>query len=296
MTDPIADPASSPPEPVESPAPDSAVSSVAASVSVASGVRDSLDAFERGIAPIVEVESVRKVYLHEDKPLEVLKGVSLRIYPREVLSIVGPSGAGKSTLLHLIGTLDVPSAGRILIAGADVTRMSNARVAALRNETIGFVFQFHHLLPEFTAIENVMMPGLIQGAMRRTELAERARSLLQQVGLESRATHRPSEMSGGEQQRVALARALVLTPKILLADEPTGNLDSTNSHMMHELFFKLNELHGTTMVIVTHNEALAARVPRRVKMRDGVIVEDERHADTLPAAADRLATAPDTAV
>ena len=224
---------------------------------------------------IVEVRNVSKTYLHEDKKLEVLKGVSLVIIAGEVLSIVGPSGAGKSTLLHLIGTLDQPTSGTIVIDGQDVTGLSGDRVAALRNQTIGFVFQFHHLLPEFNALENVMMPGLIKGGASRSALEERASAILRDVNLGHRLRHRPSELSGGEQQRVALARALVLNPKILLADEPTGNLDSGNSVQMNELFFELNRKHGTTMVIVTHNEALAARVPRVVKMRDGFIVSDE---------------------
>jgi lipoprotein-releasing system ATP-binding protein len=226
--------------------------------------------------PIVIVRNVRKVYVHEEKPLEVLKGVSLEIRAGEMLSIVGPSGAGKSTLLHLIGTLDQPTDGSLQIAGQEVTSMTGVRVAALRNETIGFVFQFHHLLPEFTALENVMMPGLINGRIPRSKLEATATELLRDVRLEHRIKHRPSELSGGEQQRVALARALVLEPKLLLADEPTGNLDSANSETMNELFFDLNRRHGTTMVIVTHNELLAARVPRVVKMRDGQIVEDAR--------------------
>jgi lipoprotein-releasing system ATP-binding protein len=226
--------------------------------------------------PIVEVRDVRKVYVHEDKPLEVLKGVSLTIEEREVLSIVGPSGAGKSTLLHLIGTLDLPSSGSLLIGRLEVTRMNSVRLAALRNETIGFVFQFHHLLPEFNAVENVMMPGLIQGRVPRAQLEDRAKSLLRDVRLDHRFRHRPSELSGGEQQRIALARALMLKPKLLLADEPTGNLDTANSQAMNELFFRLNEIHGTTMVIVTHNEALASLVPRVVHMRDGRVVDDRR--------------------
>lgn len=224
--------------------------------------------------PIVEAKGVRKVYMHEGKSLEVLKGVSLTIREGEILSIVGPSGAGKSTLLHLIGTLDAPTSGSIVIDGQDVTRMPGVRLAALRNQTIGFVFQFHHLLPEFSALENVMMPGLIKGGIARARLEADAQEILAQVGLAHRAAHRPSEMSGGEQQRVALARALVLRPKILMADEPTGNLDSENSARMHDLFFELNARRGTTMVIVTHNEALAAQVPRVVKMKDGHIVDD----------------------
>jgi lipoprotein-releasing system ATP-binding protein len=242
--------------------------------------------------PIVIVRDVRKTYVHEEKPLEVLKGVSLEIRTGEMLSIVGLSGAGKSTLLHLMGTLDQPTSGSLQIAGHEVTSMTGVRVAALRNETIGFVFQFHHLLPEFTALENVMMPGLINGKFPRAKLEATALELLRDVRLDHRVRHRPSELSGGEQQRVALARALVLKPKLLLADEPTGNLDSANSETMNELFFNLNQRHGTTMVIVTHNDLLAARMPRVVKMRDGQIVEDTRTGSVFRAAADPGGEAP----
>ena len=239
---------------------------------------------------IVDVHDVRKVYLHQNRPLEVLKGVSLHVRAGEMLSIVGPSGAGKSTLLHLMGALDRPTSGAVAIAGHAVTSMNGTEIAALRNRTIGFVFQFHHLLPELTAIENVMMPGLIHGGTRRDALEERARQLLREVGLEHRGSHRPSELSGGEQQRVALARALALGPALLLADEPTGNLDTANSQAMHDLFFDLNARHGTTMVIVTHNEALAARIPRVVKMRDGLIVEDAAQpSEPLPGGTELVA-------
>jgi lipoprotein-releasing system ATP-binding protein len=226
--------------------------------------------------PLVEIRAVHKVYDHEGKRLEVLRGIDLAITRGEMVSIVGPSGAGKSTLLHLIGTLDMPTEGKVSIDGADVTRLSSSRVAELRNRTIGFVFQFHHLLPEFSAVENVMMPGLIHGRLPRGELRNRAEKLLREVGLEHRLEHRPSEMSGGEQQRVALARSLVLEPKLLLADEPTGNLDTVNSSAIHELFHELNRVHGTTMVIVTHNPELARSIPRVISMRDGRVEQDER--------------------
>jgi lipoprotein-releasing system ATP-binding protein len=228
-----------------------------------------------GAKAIVEVRDLRKVYTQDGKDLEVLKGVTLRIDEGEMLSIVGRSGAGKSTLLHLMGTLDRPTSGELSIGGRDTKKMSGAELASLRNEMIGFVFQFHHLLPEFTAVENVMMPGIIRG-LPRTALLARATELLERVNLGHRAHHRPSEMSGGEQQRVALARALSMSPKMLLADEPTGNLDTENSDHMNELFDRLNRDLGTTMVIVTHNERLADRMPRVIKMLDGRVEEDLR--------------------
>jgi lipoprotein-releasing system ATP-binding protein len=209
------------------------------------------------------------------RTLEVLRGVDMEIHDGEMLGIVGPSGAGKSTLLHCIGTLDVPTRGSIRLAGEEITAMPGWRLAELRNRTIGFVFQFHHLLPEFNALENVMMPGLVQGLPRR-ELETRAGALLEEVGLLERTLHRPGELSGGEQQRVALARALMLEPKLLLADEPTGNLDSATSSQIHDLFFAINEQRGTTIVVVTHNQALAASMPRVVTLRDGRVEKDER--------------------
>jgi lipoprotein-releasing system ATP-binding protein len=209
------------------------------------------------------------------RTLEVLKGIDLTVYSGEVVGIVGPSGAGKSTLLHCIGTLDVPTSGSIRLAGDELTTLSGPRLADLRNRAIGFVFQFHHLLPEFTALENVVMPGLIQGRARR-EMVQRAAALLDEVGLADRAQHRPGELSGGEQQRVALARALVLEPKLLLADEPSGNLDSATSAQIHDLFFGVNTRRGTTIIVVTHNMSLAASLPRVVTMRDGRIEKDER--------------------
>jgi lipoprotein-releasing system ATP-binding protein len=228
--------------------------------------------------PLVSVKNVTKTFEHEGRSLEVLKGIDLDISAGEMVTIVGPSGAGKSTLLHLIGTLDVPTAGRILYEGRDVTRLGSSELAEFRNRSIGFVFQFHHLLPEFNALENVMMPGLIQG---RRRFEDRARQLLHEVGLSERLTHRPGELSGGEQQRVALARALLMEPKLVLADEPTGNLDSQTSAAVHSLFFDLNRRHGITFLIVTHSRDFAAMMPRQVSMKDGRIDLDERRVQTL---------------
>ncbi len=229
--------------------------------------------FQKGEA-LVLIEDLHKSFEHMGRTLEVLKGIDLNIYQGEILAIVGPSGAGKSTLLHCIGTLDLPTSGRIRLAGEELTTMSGSRLAAVRNREIGFVFQFHHLLPEFNALENLMLPGLIQGRSRK-EMEKRARALLEEVGLSKRATHRPGELSGGEQQRVAIARALALGPKLVLADEPTGNLDTHTSESIHDLFFQINKEHGTTIVVVTHNTAFAESMPRVVHMVDGRIFKDE---------------------
>ena len=223
---------------------------------------------------LVIVEDLHKSFLHMGRRLDVLRGIDLNIYAGQILAIVGASGAGKSTLLHCIGTLDLPSAGRIRLGGEELTTMSGSRLAAVRNRSIGFVFQFHHLLPEFNALENVMLPGLIQGKNRK-EMEKRAAALLEEVGLSHRVSHRPGELSGGEQQRVAVARALVLDPKLLLADEPTGNLDSATSDAIHDLFFQINRQHGTTIVVVTHNSAFAESMPRVVRMRDGKVETDD---------------------
>ncbi len=233
-------------------------------------------------APAVSAKEVRKSYVHQGRVLEVLKGIDLEIGRGEMLAIVGPSGAGKSTLLHCIGTLDLPSSGTLAIRGFETTHLSSQKLAKLRNVMIGFVFQFHHLLPEFTAIENVFMPGLIHG-IAREKLEPRAKELLAEVGLADRGTHRPGELSGGEQQRVALARALMLRPKLLLADEPTGNLDSKTSEQMHNLFFEINRTHGTTIVVVTHNPSLAEQMPRVVGLRDGRVETDRRTSASLDA-------------
>ena len=226
-------------------------------------------------SPIVVARNVKKSFRHMGRTLEVLRGIDLEIGDGEMVGIVGPSGAGKSTLLHCIGTLDVPTTGSIRIAGEEATALPPSRLADLRNRTIGFVFQFHHLLPEFNALENVLMPGMVQGRSRR-ELEPRALALLEEVGLKERALHRPGELSGGEQQRVALARALMLEPKLLLADEPTGNLDSATSVQIHDLFFGINQQRHTTIIVVTHNQALAASMPRIVTLRDGRVEKDER--------------------
>ncbi len=224
---------------------------------------------------LVEINGLHKSYEHEGNILPILKGIDLTIEEGEVLSIVGTSGAGKSTLLHCIGTLDLPTSGSIRIAGQEATRLSGPKLAELRNQAIGFVFQFHHLLPEFTALENVTMPGLIQGKSHK-QLEGRAMALLEEVGLKHRVRHRPGELSGGEQQRVALARALSLEPKLLLCDEPTGNLDTVTSESIHDLFFKINRERGTTIVVVTHNPSFADQMPRKVSMKDGKIVGDDR--------------------
>ena len=226
---------------------------------------------------LVTVEGVKKSFVHEGRKIDILRGIDLSVDEGEMLCIVGPSGAGKSTLLHLLGTLDLPSAGRILYDQKDVTTYSSARLADFRNRSIGFVFQFHHLLPEFTALENVMMPGRIRGE-RLSQIERRARELLTEVGLDHRLTHRPGELSGGEQQRVALARALIMNPRLVLADEPTGNLDTTTGRTMHELLFSLNKTRGTTFLVVTHSRDLAEQMPRVVQMRDGHIESDLRSA------------------
>lgn len=203
--------------------------------------------------------------------LQVLKGINLTINKGEVVSIVGPSGAGKTTLLQIIGTLDTPDGGSVLINGQDVTALSQKKLADFRNRHIGFVFQFHQLLPEFTALENVMIPALIAGTSRR-QAKEKAMSLLDMLGLSARAGHKPSQLSGGEKQRVAVARALVNDPDVILADEPSGSLDSENKKELHQLFFDLRDRLGQTFVIVTHDESLAAITDRTIHMQDGNIV------------------------
>lgn len=203
--------------------------------------------------------------------LEVLRGVSLDVADGEVVSIVGASGAGKTTLLQIVGTLSRPDAGRVEIGGRDVFALGDKALSRFRNERIGFVFQFHHLLPEFTAFENVCIPGWI-GRRPRTEVERRADELLAMVGLSARRDHKPGQLSGGEQQRVAIARALINAPVVLLADEPSGNLDSHNRDEIHRLFFDLRDRLGQTVVIVTHDEGLAAMADRRIVMSDGSIV------------------------
>ena len=203
--------------------------------------------------------------------LEVLKGVSLDVAQGEVVSIVGASGAGKTTLLQIIGTLSRPDGGRVEIDGRDVSALGDRALSQFRNERIGFVFQFHHLLAEFTAFENVCIPGLI-GRRPRADVERRAAELLDMMGLAARRDHKPGQLSGGEQQRVAIARALVNSPAVLLADEPSGNLDSHNRDEIHRLFFELREKLGQTVVIVTHDENLAAMADRKITMSDGLIL------------------------
>jgi lipoprotein-releasing system ATP-binding protein len=227
-----------------------------------------------GTGPLVQAENIHKVFEHGGRRLEVLRGIELTLGRGEMLAVVGMSGVGKSTLLHVLGTIDLPTKGRILFDGKDLSKLSASQLADFRNQAIGFVFQFHHLLPEFTAQENVMMPALIQRVPWK-EARDRGVSMLEAVGLAERLTHRPGELSGGEQQRVALARALVMRPKLLLADEPTGNLDSRTGASIHDLFFGLNQQFGTSMLIVTHNPELAVRMPRRLRMIDGVLFEGE---------------------
>lgn len=203
--------------------------------------------------------------------LQVLKGVDVQVASGEVVAIVGASGAGKSTLLHILGTLDLPDAGEVSIGGKFMHSMSARQLAAFRNRHIGFVFQFHNLLPEFSALENVMIPGMIAGTPR-AELEKRAEELINKLGLGERMRHKPSELSGGEQQRVAVARALVNNPLVVLADEPSGNLDSKNAEELHKLFFRLRDELGQAFVIVTHNPALATMADRTIELRDGKVV------------------------
>jgi lipoprotein-releasing system ATP-binding protein len=217
---------------------------------------------------LLKITGLCKTYVSGPNLVNVLNGIDLTLEAGTTTALVGASGAGKSTLLHLLGALDRPSSGTILFRGTDLFRMSDRDLAAFRNKSIGFVFQFHHLLPEFTALENVMMPALIARVPKR-EAAATAEALLNDVGLGQRKTHRPGEMSGGEQQRVAIARALTLSPELLLADEPTGNLDMKTSDGIHALLSDLQLKRGLTVVVVTHNERLAAAMGRIVRLTDG---------------------------
>ena len=217
---------------------------------------------------MIDIKEVTKSFGN----LQVLKGINLHIDKGEMVSIVGPSGAGKTTLLQIIGTLDKPDSGSIIIEGTDVSQLSTKKLSEFRNQHIGFVFQFHQLLPEFTAIENIMIPAFIAG-VSRNKAKERAEELLALMGLSDRADHKPNQLSGGEKQRVAVARALVNNPAVVLADEPSGSLDSKNKAELHQLFFELRDKLGQTFVIVTHDEELAKLTDRTIHMKDGVISE-----------------------
>jgi len=228
---------------------------------------------------LIETQNLKKFFTTEAGELQVLKGINLSIMEGEMVGIVGASGVGKSTLLHIIGAIDKPTSGNVFYNNTDIFSLDRNSIASFRNKTIGFVFQFHHLLPEFTAIENVMMPGLIHQGLRGQgvkglnyrEVMEKAEKLLNEMGLSERKRHRPGELSGGEQQRVAVARALILEPKIVLADEPTGNLDAATGEELFNIFINLNKEKGITFVIVTHNESLSNRCQRVLKMVDGKI-------------------------
>lgn len=220
------------------------------------------------MSSLLEVRGLRKTYHTGPNRVEVLTGIDLDLEQGTTVALVGASGAGKSTLLHLLGALDRPSGGTVLFHGEDLFSKSDRDLASFRNRCIGFVFQFHHLLPEFTALENVMMPALI-ARIAKEEARSRAEELLTDVGLAHRLTHRPGELSGGEQQRVAIARALALSPELLLADEPTGNLDMKTSEGVHALLGELQQKKGLTLVVVTHNEQLASAMGRVVRLADG---------------------------
>lgn len=216
---------------------------------------------------MIQIEGITKSF----GQLQVLKGIDLNIDKGEVVSIVGPSGAGKTTLLQIIGTLDRADAGRVIINGTDVSRMKEKELSAFRNREIGFVFQFHQLLPEFTALENVTIPAMIKGVSAH-DARRQALDMLKFLGLSDRASHKPSELSGGEKQRVAVARALMNNPSVVLADEPSGSLDTKNKEELHSLFFELRDKLGQTFVIVTHDEGLASQTDRTIHMLDGRIV------------------------
>ncbi len=227
---------------------------------------------EAGSRPgLIQAVNVIKNFRTEAGELHVLKGINLSISAGEMVGIIGASGAGKSTLLHILGALDRPSTGSVYFDETDIAVMDDYSLAGFRNASIGFVFQFHHLLPEFTALENVALPAMISGKTL-PEAAERAKSLLSELGLSKRISHRPGELSGGEQQRVAVARALIQNPRAVLADEPTGNLDTATGNDLFELFLDLNRSRGITFVMVTHNEALSGRCSRVLEMADGRFV------------------------
>ncbi len=233
----------------------------------------------------VRVAGLHKAYLDATRRVEVLRGVDMEVAPGELVAIVGPSGSGKSTLLHLLGGLDAPDEGMVEVAGEDLAHLSGAALARFRNKMLGFVFQFHQLLPDFTALENVMLPGRIAGRDPRAA-ADAAEKLLAEVGLEQRLDHFPNQLSGGERQRVALCRALLLEPPLLLADEPTGNLDPATGEQVFELLRVMALRHGTTMVLVTHNPELARRCARLFLLEDGILRPLNDLAGMTPSGAD----------
>jgi lipoprotein-releasing system ATP-binding protein len=218
---------------------------------------------------MLRADNLHKIYKDGKKELRVLKGVSLELRKDEVIAIVGPSGAGKSTLLHILGGIDKPSSGKVFLDNSDFYSLDDIKRARFRNQKIGFVFQFYHLLPDFTALENVMLPGMIKGSKN---VKNTAQMLLEDVGLSKRIRHRPSELSGGEQQRVAIARALINNPKVLLCDEPTGNLDSEMGLEILSILFNLNKKHKTAIVMVTHDKEIAKKAHRIIEMKDGKLV------------------------
>lgn len=222
--------------------------------------------------PLVAVRNVEKFFINNQHRVEVLKGLDLVLQAGDTMAVVGASGTGKSTLLHILGTLDRPSGGQVLFEGQDIFGQSPLELARFRNQKIGFVFQFHHLLPEFTALENTMMPLLIAGE-KKSEVRQRAEAMLAQMGLKDRMAHRVGELSGGEQQRVAIARALVQSPALILADEPTGNLDRKTGEQIVDLFMHLNQDKGVTFLMVTHNQDLSRRFGRMVEIVDGKAIE-----------------------
>jgi len=225
---------------------------------------------------MIEIKGVTKSF----GSLQVLKGIDLRIEKGEIVSIVGPSGAGKTTLLQILGTLDKPDSGSVVVDGIETSTLSTNKLSEFRNTHLGFVFQFHQLLPEFTAIENIMIPAYIAG-MKPKEARNRAEELLEFMGLSDRATHKPNELSGGEKQRVAVARALMNNPAVILADEPSGSLDSKNKEELHKLFFELRDKFGQTFVIVTHDETLATLTDRTIHLKDGRIVGEGSEASAI---------------